>query len=74
MVTSRLLKVPLARTFQVYRHLSAMSHPSTVKSIIFAETGDLDVIQEVTKPFPQQLPGEVLVKVRRLFLLFLEEI
>jgi len=41
-----------------------MSHsPTTIKTISFSKTGDVDVIEETTQPFPKQGPGDVILKV-----------
>ena len=37
--------------------------PATVKAITFSKTGDVDVIERTEQPFPQQGPGDVLLKV-----------
>jgi len=59
-----MLKRPLSRTLQVYRHLSTMSFPSTVQSITIANAGDFDVIEKTVQPFPQQPAGHVIIKVQ----------
>jgi len=41
-----------------------MSFPSTIKAIVAPTQGDVDVIAEVNLPFPEQKPGEILVKIR----------
>jgi len=41
-----------------------MSFPSTIHAITFAKTGGVEVIEKSELPFPQQRPGEVLVKVK----------
>jgi hypothetical protein len=56
-------RAPLSRTLQLYRHFSNMSFPSKIQAITFAKTGGVDVIEKTEQPFPQQLPGEILVKV-----------
>ena len=38
--------------------------PATVKAITFSKTGDIDVIEKTDQPFPQQGPGDVILKVR----------
>ena len=38
--------------------------PATVKAITFSKTGDVDVIEKTDQPFPQQGPGDVILKVR----------
>lgn len=40
-----------------------MSYPSTVKAVAIAKTGGFEVIEDMTLPFPEQKPGDVLVKV-----------
>jgi len=43
----------------------AMSQfPSTVKALTFSKTGDVDVLEKTDQPFPQQGPGDVILKVR----------
>ena len=42
-----------------------MSLPPTIKAIAVPKHGDIDVIELVELPFPQQKPGDILVKVRR---------
>ena len=39
------------------------SFPSTIKAIGCPQNGDVDVIELLELPFPQQKPGEVLIKV-----------
>lgn len=39
------------------------SLPSTIKAIGFHKTGDIDVIEELNLPFPQQKEDEILIKV-----------
>ncbi|ETW86788.1 quinone oxidoreductase 1 [Heterobasidion irregulare TC 32-1] len=41
-----------------------MSYPSTVKAVAIAKTGGFEVIEDMTLPFPEQKPGDVLVKVQ----------
>lgn len=41
-----------------------MTYPSTIKAVGINKTGDVDVIEDLTLPFPEQKPGELLVKVR----------
>lgn len=65
-----------ARVSQIHRHFSSsptphlnttnarMSYPSSIKAVGINKTGDVDVIEDLTFPFPEQKPGEVLVKVR----------
>lgn len=38
--------------------------PATVKAITYSKTGDVDVIEKTDQPFPQQGPGDVILKVR----------
>jgi hypothetical protein len=40
--------------------------PSTVKAITFSKTGDVNVIEKTEQPFPQQGPGDVILKVNSL--------
>jgi len=40
-----------------------MSYPSDMQAITFAKTGDFDVIEQTTQPFPVILPGDVVVKI-----------
>ena len=43
---------------------STMSQfPATIKAVTFSRTGDVDVIEETTKPFPEQGPGDIILKV-----------
>lgn len=37
--------------------------PATVKAITFSKTGDVDVIEKTEQPFPQQGPGDIILKV-----------
>lgn len=69
-----------ARISQLLRHFSStslrasstsshtntfrMTYPSTIKGVGINKTGDVDVIEDLTLPFPEQKPGELLVKVR----------
>lgn len=41
-----------------------MTYPSTIKAVGINKTGDVDVIEDLTLPFPEQKPGDLLVKVR----------
>lgn len=68
-----------ARISQLLRHFSStslrpsstsshtntfrMTYPSTIKAVGINKTGDVDVIEDLTLPFPEQKPGELLVKV-----------
>lgn len=47
-----------------YTNSFRMTYPSTVKAVGINKTGDVDVIEDLTLPFPEQKPGELLVKVR----------
>ncbi len=40
-----------------------MTYPSTIKAIVLTGVGDFDTIRQVEVPFPEQQPGEILVKV-----------
>ena len=50
-------KVPIPR-------LAMSQFPATVKAITFSKIGDVDVIEKTDRPFPQQGPGDVILKVR----------
>jgi hypothetical protein len=52
----------------IFRHGPALRRimsqfPATVKAITFSKTGDIDVIEKTDQPFPQQNPGDVILKV-----------
>ena len=38
--------------------------PSTVKALTFAKTGGIEVLEKTERPFPQQGPRDVILKVR----------
>ncbi|KAF8743674.1 hypothetical protein AX14_001206 [Amanita brunnescens Koide BX004] len=40
-----------------------MSLPSSVEAITIAKTGDIDVIEKTTQPFPTVNPGDIVIKV-----------
>ena len=42
-----------------------MSLPSKIQAVGINKTGDFDVIEKFELPFPQNGPGNVLIKVRR---------
>ena len=45
--------------------LSTMSpFPATIKAITFSKTGEVDVLEKTELAFPQQGPGDVILKVR----------
>lgn len=39
-----------------------MSYPSQIKAVGIHKTGDFDVIEDLALPFPENAPGNVLVK------------
>ncbi|KAF7975190.1 hypothetical protein HWV62_10248 [Athelia sp. TMB] len=41
-----------------------MSYPSSIQAITFSKTGDYDVIEKTTQPFPNVKPGDIVVKVQ----------
>ncbi|KZP28895.1 NAD-P-binding protein [Athelia psychrophila] len=41
-----------------------MSYPSSIQAITFAKTGDFDVIEKTTQPFPNVGAGDIVVKVQ----------
>ena len=44
--------------------VNVMSLPQTVQAITFSKHGGLEVLEKTTLPFPEQKPGDVIVKVR----------
>jgi len=49
-----------------------MSLPSTIDAITISKTGDFDVIEKTTLPFPQVPPGSILIKVQYLGVNFID--
>lgn len=45
----------------------SMSFPKSIKAIVVPKHGDVDVIELAEVPFPEQQPGEVLIKVSGLY-------
>jgi len=41
-----------------------MSYPSNIQAITFAKTGDYDVIEKTTQPFPKVAAGDLVVKIQ----------
>ena len=41
-----------------------MSTPATVKTLVYTQQGGPEVIEQLERPFPQQQPDEVVIKVR----------
>jgi hypothetical protein len=37
--------------------------PATIKAITFSKTGGVEVIEKTDQPFPQQRPGDIILKV-----------
>ena len=44
--------------------MSNSQFPKTMKAITFSKTGEVDVIEKTERPFPEQGPGDIVVKVR----------
>jgi NADPH2:quinone reductase len=42
-----------------------VTFPPTIQAIRIAETGGLEVIKKDQVPFPEALPGHLIIKVRR---------
>ncbi|KAG6899820.1 hypothetical protein C0993_006521 [Termitomyces sp. T159_Od127] len=49
-----------------------MSLPTTVDAIIIPKTGDVEVIEKKTIPFPKPLPGSIVIKVEYLGVNFID--
>ncbi|KAI0936935.1 hypothetical protein AcV5_004952 [Taiwanofungus camphoratus] len=59
------------RTGQILRHLSTTSNrqntmpfPKTIQAITIDKNGDIDVLERKSVPFPEHVPGNVVVKVQ----------
>ena len=67
--SKRLLPVPLLSNSRGFSFRSTayteMSLPSKIQAVGINKTGDFDVIEKFELPFPQNQPGNVLIKVRR---------
>jgi hypothetical protein len=59
----RAIATTSSRISQITRHLSTMSLPETVQAIGINKTGDLEVLEKLTVPFPKQAPDQLIVKV-----------
>lgn len=42
-----------------------MSFPQTIQAIAIDKNGEIDVLEKKTVPFPELVPGNVLVKVSK---------
>ena len=50
------------------------SFPSTVEALAIATTGDIDVIEKMTLPFPKVNPGDLVVKVSSCAFVYVDDL